>query len=171
MCRSAEPLCIAQQPPHALPYVAASTEAHAVLFHAVQWVTHAFCHANWGHLSMNLFNLCVFGKVGPNKSAELTCPAHRGACIGVQSGSEACTQQSTCAQRGQHQLLDAYVLYLHRVTPHTAMHMYTLYSVGQTFEQTMHVSQDCKQAEYPFACCSSVLHALMSALHSHGHPI
>lgn len=28
-----------------------------------QWVTHAFCHANWGHLSMNLFNLCVFGKL------------------------------------------------------------------------------------------------------------
>lgn len=28
-----------------------------------QWVTHAFCHANWNHLSMNLFNLCVFGKL------------------------------------------------------------------------------------------------------------
>ncbi|KAI8469908.1 MAG: hypothetical protein J3K34DRAFT_459159 [Monoraphidium minutum] len=28
-----------------------------------QWVTHAFCHASWGHLSMNLFNLCVFGKL------------------------------------------------------------------------------------------------------------
>jgi len=28
-----------------------------------QWVTHAFCHANWSHLSMNLFNLCVFGKL------------------------------------------------------------------------------------------------------------
>lgn len=26
-----------------------------------QWVTHAFCHANFNHLSMNLFNLCVFG--------------------------------------------------------------------------------------------------------------
>jgi hypothetical protein len=35
----------------------------AVLCCAVQWVTHAFCHANWQHLSMNLFNLCVFGKV------------------------------------------------------------------------------------------------------------
>lgn len=34
-----------------------------LLCHAVQWVTHAFCHANWQHLSMNLFNLCVFGKV------------------------------------------------------------------------------------------------------------
>lgn len=28
-----------------------------------QWITHAFCHANWEHLSMNLFNLCVFGKL------------------------------------------------------------------------------------------------------------
>ncbi|GBF93629.1 hypothetical protein Rsub_06351 [Raphidocelis subcapitata] len=28
-----------------------------------QWVTHAFCHANFGHLSGNLFNLCVFGKL------------------------------------------------------------------------------------------------------------
>eukprot|EP00878_Enallax_costatus_P025105 GHUV01026826.1.p1 GENE.GHUV01026826.1~~GHUV01026826.1.p1 ORF type:complete len:177 (+),score=51.92 GHUV01026826.1:225-755(+) len=28
-----------------------------------QWITHAFCHANWQHLSMNLFNLCVFGKM------------------------------------------------------------------------------------------------------------
>eukprot|EP00879_Flechtneria_rotunda_P019168 GHRR01020124.1.p1 GENE.GHRR01020124.1~~GHRR01020124.1.p1 ORF type:complete len:263 (+),score=65.81 GHRR01020124.1:149-937(+) len=28
-----------------------------------QWITHAFCHANWSHLSMNLFNLCVFGKM------------------------------------------------------------------------------------------------------------
>jgi membrane associated rhomboid family serine protease len=26
-----------------------------------QWITHAFCHANFQHLSMNLFNLCVFG--------------------------------------------------------------------------------------------------------------
>ncbi|KAF6257841.1 rhomboid-like protease [Scenedesmus sp. NREL 46B-D3] len=28
-----------------------------------QWITHAFCHANFSHLSMNLFNLCVFGKM------------------------------------------------------------------------------------------------------------
>lgn len=28
-----------------------------------QWLSHAFCHASWGHLSMNLFNLCVFGKL------------------------------------------------------------------------------------------------------------
>jgi hypothetical protein len=27
------------------------------------WCLQAFCHANWSHLSMNLFNLCVFGKM------------------------------------------------------------------------------------------------------------
>lgn len=28
-----------------------------------QWLSHAFCHGSWDHLSMNLFNLCVFGKL------------------------------------------------------------------------------------------------------------
>ncbi|PNW71689.1 hypothetical protein CHLRE_16g664801v5 [Chlamydomonas reinhardtii] len=28
-----------------------------------QWGTHLFCHANFAHLSGNLFNLCVFGKM------------------------------------------------------------------------------------------------------------
>ncbi|KAG2488436.1 hypothetical protein HYH03_012943 [Edaphochlamys debaryana] len=28
-----------------------------------QFVTHAFCHGSWQHLSGNLFNLCVFGKM------------------------------------------------------------------------------------------------------------
>jgi hypothetical protein len=42
-------------------------------------------------------------------------------------------------------------------------------SLGHKFGQTMHVSQDCNQAECPFACWSSVLHALMKALHSYGH--
>jgi hypothetical protein len=44
---------------------------HAAPVSCVQWVTHAFCHANWQHLSMNLFNLCVFGKV---------CRAGQAAC-------------------------------------------------------------------------------------------
>jgi membrane associated rhomboid family serine protease len=43
-----------------------------MLCRAVQWVTHAFCHANWGHLSMNLFNLCVFGKVSQQRGAGLS---------------------------------------------------------------------------------------------------
>lgn len=41
--------------------LAAATTAYAAV--ALQWVTHAFCHANWTHLSMNAFNLVVFGKV------------------------------------------------------------------------------------------------------------
>ncbi|EFJ44375.1 hypothetical protein VOLCADRAFT_106417 [Volvox carteri f. nagariensis] len=28
-----------------------------------QFLTHMFCHGNWAHLSGNLFNLCVFGKM------------------------------------------------------------------------------------------------------------
>lgn len=28
-----------------------------------QFVTHLFCHGSWAHLSGNLFNLCVFGKM------------------------------------------------------------------------------------------------------------
>lgn len=26
-------------------------------------MTHLFCHGSWAHLSGNLFNLCVFGKM------------------------------------------------------------------------------------------------------------
>jgi hypothetical protein len=43
-----------------------------------------------------------------------------------------------------------------------------MYSLGQKFWQTMHVSQSCRQAEYHVASWSSWLHAVMPALHSHG---
>jgi membrane associated rhomboid family serine protease len=31
--------------------------------HWWQFITHSFCHGSFDHLSMNLFNLCVFGKL------------------------------------------------------------------------------------------------------------
>jgi hypothetical protein len=117
------------------PYVATSHQACAVLCHAVQWVTHAFCHANWGHLSMNLFNLCVFGKVGSNKSDELACLERMGVCIQLECKQ---TGESTCVhtQRGQHQLLDASVLYLYRVT-HTLPCGCAPYCSHESFQNMM----------------------------------
>jgi hypothetical protein len=43
------------------------------------------------------------------------------------------------------------------------------YSLGQKFWQTMHVTQNCHQAEYPSAYWPAVLHAFMGAQHSHAH--
>jgi hypothetical protein len=45
----------------------------------------------------------------------------------------------------------------------------TMYSLGQKFWQTMHVTQNCHQAEYPSAYWPAVLHAFMGAQHSHAH--
>ena len=39
-----------------------------------QFVTAAFCHLNWEHLSSNLFMLMVFGRVMPHSEIPCICP-------------------------------------------------------------------------------------------------
>jgi hypothetical protein len=63
--------------------------------HWWQFITHSFCHGSWNHLSMNLFNLCVFGKLVSSTCCAAAAPGttpHRRHMHG-----RACQQGSGCA--------------------------------------------------------------------------